>query len=51
MEIFETSGRKKPGLVTKTVWVVAEAGLKSNPTQSNPTRVYAPDRSSTVLSK
>lgn len=37
--VLETSGKKKPRLVTRTVWAVAEAGVKSNPT-----RVYTPDR-------
>jgi len=38
-KVLETSTRKKPRLVTKTAWVVAEAGVKSSPTQ-----VYTPDR-------
>lgn len=37
--VFETSKRNKPRLVTKTVWAVTEAGVKSNST-----RVYTPDR-------
>lgn len=42
--VFETSENNKPRLVTKTVWAVAEAGVKSNPTQ-----VYTPDRTSVLL--
>lgn len=41
--VFETSKRNKPRLITKTVWAVTEAGVKSNST-----RVYTPDRDPTL---
>jgi hypothetical protein len=41
--VFETSRKNKPRLVTKTVWAVTEAGVKSNSS-----RVYTPDRTSNL---